>query len=189
MGVPRPDWPCTTPDCDQPRQVFATGSVTTKCRGHERADKRAWSAANRGRKREADNAWVKRNPGRSTERYRTWRAANPGRALGLRRAGRLARAARKAGVLLVVKVDADHCGVCLAPLTGETWPHPMSTTVGHEPPLSVAERDGWLVVAERPEHWSCNQAKGARTDAELRGAPLRAPEPHFSFLDAARAAF
>lgn len=73
------------------------------------------------------------------------------------------------GVLLIVAVDAGHCGVCLAPLTDARYPHPLSTTVGHEPPIAAAARDGWRVVAERPEHWSCNLSKGARTDAELVG--------------------
>ena len=47
------------------------------------------------------------------------------------------------------------------------WPDPMAYTVGHEPPLAAAERDGWRIVAERPEHLVCNQRKNVRTDAEL----------------------
>lgn len=77
----------------------------------------------------------------------------------------LRRKARKAGVRRV-RVQASTCGVCLGPLIPALeWPHPMATTVGHEPPLSRAEIGS--VVIERPEHWSCNVRKGTRTDLEM----------------------
>lgn len=77
------------------------------------------------------------------------------------------RRSAKAGILMVVKVDAAECGVCQRPLTDERSPHPLSTEIGHEPPLKVAKRDGWGVIVERPEHRHCNRRKSDRTDAEL----------------------
>ena len=80
------------------------------------------------------------------------------------------RRAALGGILLIVHVESDVCGVCQEPLTGAAYPDPLSTTIGHEPPLATAKRDGWRVVTERPEHWLCNQRKGARYDIDMRTA-------------------
>jgi hypothetical protein len=46
-------------------------------------------------------------------------------------------------------------------------PDPLFTTIGHEPPLAVAAREGWSVITERPEHLACNLQKGVQDDAML----------------------
>lgn len=51
------------------------------------------------------------------------------------------------------------------PRTPATPSRVRTYSVGHEPPLSVAARDGWLIIAERPEHFLCNMRKGVRDDA------------------------
>jgi hypothetical protein len=96
---------------------------------------------------------------RACEQERAYRARHPEM-----RSDRRRRVA-KAGIALVIRVDADHCGVCLGPLIEERrHPDPLATSVGHEPPLVIAKRDGWLVVVERPEHLRCNLQKGDRPD-------------------------
>lgn len=70
----------------------------------------------------------------------------------------------------VVRVLSTTCAICLAPLTDEVFPHPLATTIGHEPPLVVVRRLSLTRVVERPEHWECNRAKGVKTDAEMRAA-------------------
>jgi hypothetical protein len=80
------------------------------------------------------------------------------------------RRALRAGIVLTVKVTADECGICQKPLTDRPFPDPMSTTIGHEPPVTVAAREGWTVIAERPEHWMCNRRKWAKYDYEMEAA-------------------
>jgi hypothetical protein len=112
------------------------------------------------------------------ERYRRQRSEGKKIASDRRYAtspkGRLVRArdgerrrTTRLGVALVIRLNDDLCGVCLAPLTVEAWPSPLATTIGHEPPLSIVRREGWTVVVERPEHLICNQRKSGRLDAEL----------------------
>lgn len=84
-----------------------------------------------------------------------------------KRRRKLRRRAAQHGIVMVISIHATECGVCQRPLTKKRFPHPMSTTIGHEPPLATASRDGWIVVVERPEHYRCNLAKGIKTDAEL----------------------
>jgi hypothetical protein len=79
------------------------------------------------------------------------------------------RHARKRALVMILRVNPPWCGVCFLPLTDVPYPDPMSTTVGHEPPLSVAAREGWLTVIERPEHKRCNLWKGTLTDRQLAG--------------------
>lgn len=74
------------------------------------------------------------------------------------------RAAIEAGAILVVAIDSDHCGVCQEPLTNRCYPDPLSTSVGHEPPLAYVAANGWRVIATRPEHLRCNLRKGDRPD-------------------------
>lgn len=102
---------------------------------------------------------------RARQQERTYRERHPGI-----RSDRRRRVAM-AGIALVVHVEADHCGVCLGPLAPDLrHPDPLSTSVGHEPPLAVAQRDGWIVVAERPEHLLCNLRKGERVDDQTHAA-------------------
>jgi hypothetical protein len=110
-----------------------------------------------------------------TARHRVWVAAN--RDAARRIVHR--RKATKAGVPFIIRVATDECGVCLRPIDRSlVFPHPMSLSVGHEPPLSVARAEGWSVVCERSEHLSCNVQKGARLDidaafaASFRGVAL-----------------
>lgn len=147
-----------------------------------REHQRAWKARHLEQIREQRRAYYLRNKEQSRERARAYKQADPEkvreqqrmssrkwrrthREIARRRENR--RETRKAGVLLVVEVQADHCGVCQRPLTSLPYPDPMSTTVGHEPPLAVACRDGWLIVATRPEHWGCNMRKSDRMDVDL----------------------
>lgn len=76
------------------------------------------------------------------------------------------RYVRLSGIAFILKVETDYCGVCLGPLVEDSYPHPMSTSIGHEPPLLVAAREGWVTVIERPEHLLCNLRKGTLTDAD-----------------------
>lgn len=100
----------------------------------------------------------------SRERTAAWYSAHPDRM----REYVHRRRVRKRGVVLVIRIASDICGVCLDPLYPDLrHGHPLATTVGHEPPLSVASRDGWLVVTERPEHAACNKRKKVRLDCEL----------------------
>jgi hypothetical protein len=123
-----------------------------------------WRAANPERSAEIKKRWVEAHPEKRRQASREWAARNPDATnRGIHR-----RRGRKANVLLFVRVDSNDCGVCLQAIDPTArWPDPMSRTVGHEPPLAAAERDGWRVVAERPEHLRCNQRKQSKTDAEL----------------------
>ena len=94
---------------------------------------------------------------------RRWMEANPAKV----REQRARRKALKNGVLLRVQVASEVCGVCQQALTTESYPDPLSTTLGHEPPLARAAQDGWLVIAERPEHLRCNLRKHAKLDCEM----------------------
>lgn len=128
-----------------------------------RAASKRWHQQHREATRRHQRDYAARNRTATKARDAAYHAAHPEQALAIRHRRRV----RRARVLLVVRVEASACGVCLQPLTAERYPHPMATTIGHEPPLSVAEREGWTVVAERPEHHRCNKSKGAHTDAEL----------------------
>jgi hypothetical protein len=99
---------------------------------------------------------------------RAWRLANPAKHVASQVASQRRRMVYKAGVVLTIKVKSDVCGVCQGPLspTADRW-DPLFTTVGHEPPITIAARDGWQVITERPEHWRCNFLKGTRLDTEL----------------------
>lgn len=150
--------------------------------------RKAWRAAHPETVRESNRRAAKKyaaaNPEKERARRERFRAENPDYWRERRDKGReyerayrerhpemrswRSRKVAKAGIILVVKVDATECGVCQESLQPErTHPDPLATTVGHEPPLTVAARDGWTVVAERPEHLGCNLRKGVRTDAEL----------------------
>ena len=89
-----------------------------------------------------------------------WAKDNPAKRAGYE----AKRRAAKAGVLLTVKVESDVCGVCQRPLDGDV-------SIGHEPPLAVARREGWSIVCERPEHLGCNVSKRDRLDTELARWP------------------
>lgn len=113
--------------------------------------------------------WYETHAALTKERARAWAEANPEK---VRRTRDRRRGATSD--VLVVEVQSDTCGVCMGPLTGARFPERLSTSVGHEPPLAVALRDGWRIVTARPEHLVCNQRKSDRTDAEL--ASLRFAE-------------
>lgn len=99
----------------------------------------------------------------ANERNRRWKKLHPKeRVAEVNR-----RRAFKKGVLLTVHVESEVCGVCEEPLTDRQWPDPLATTVGHEPPLAVVAREGWLIVTERPEHFVCNMWKKDRLDMEM----------------------
>lgn len=176
--------PCAVHGCTEPRAIAASGFVYSRCREHWRQSTIDWRTAHpertlelgrRGRRRAVEKnpqhvaalgrAWRIANTERVKNAFDAWTAANPDRYADLLRKRNLRRKARKAGVV-AVRVQSDVCGVCSGPLiAGLQWPHPLSTTVGHEPPLSRAPRGS--TVIERPEHWSCNMHKGTRTDEEM----------------------
>lgn len=143
-----------------------------RARGHRYGQRHAaerdvrvakWVEANPERSRAIKRRWLEKNPGLRKEVVRRSRVK-----AGSRYPEQVRRRARKAGILLTVKVESDCCGVCSESLSvGLVYPDPQATTVGHEPPLAVATRDGWTVVVERPEHAVCNWRKGIRTDAEM----------------------
>ena len=128
-----------------------------------REQSRRFNEAHREERRAALRAYEAANKERVRARRAAWFAAHP----GARHAWRDRRRAAEAGIALVVKVASDECGVCLQPLTSEPYPHPMSTTIGHEPPISRAAKEGWLIVTQRPEHWACNSRKAAKLDCEV----------------------
>lgn len=150
--------------------------------------RRAWRAAHpdavRAIQRRAVRKYAAANPEKERERRARFRAENPDYWRDRRDKGReyerayrerhpdvrswRRRKVARAGILLVVKVEATECGICLRPLEPDrSHPDPLATTIGHEPPLAVAAREGWTVAVERPEHLGCNLWKGARPDAEL----------------------
>lgn len=101
-------------------------------------------------------------PKTSTERSRAFRARHPGRANEHWARFRT----RKAG-LIPVYIEADFCLVCGFPLVSDLrYPHPLSTSVGHEPPISRAR----YFISQRPEHLVCNAMKGTWLDGELSPA-------------------
>jgi hypothetical protein len=124
-----------------------------------------WRMSNMERLRANALEWARSHSVERKQNMQRWRKNNPHK----RREENARRKERQAGILLTVKVESDICGVCLEPLTEFKHPHPLSTSLGHEPPLSVAKRDGWLIITERPEHFRCNVIKGARTDVEMIG--------------------
>jgi hypothetical protein len=135
------------------------------------ARNRAWARANKATVNASNRRSKERDPERVTRVRKAWEERNRAAYNAKQNEGLQRRKARKAGILLVVRVQADYCGVCLGPLVQQAaWPDNRATTVGHEPPLAVAAREGWRVVAERPEHFVCNRRKWARTDAEMVAA-------------------
>lgn len=170
---------CTDEGCDLPR----VGGRIAKCVEHLRTQRRRDYLAHQETRRAAARARSalrhRANPQGSADRMRRWRRANPQRAREanarwaashpdyIREKCRLRRVARSS-VPFVLTLDLDGCAICGGPLRPEfRAPHPLSSSVGHEPPLAVARRDGWLTVIERPEHLGCNQRKGSRVDADL----------------------
>lgn len=140
----RREWQAANPE----KVVAAQARYRAAHPERRRAATAKWRAANRESYETAQTLWREANGDRLRENVRT-------------------RRVRRAAISLVVVAELDHCGVCLGPLTAEVWPHPLSTTVGHEPPLARAAADGWRIVVERPEHWSCNQRKWAKLDCEM----------------------
>jgi hypothetical protein len=155
--------------------------------GHDNEWRREWRAANPEKVQEINRKAAKKyyaaNRSQENERSRQWRADHPDYFKDRRDKGRdyerryreanpnrrpwQKRRMAKAGIILVVKVDSADCGVCFTPLIDVPYPDPQATTVGHEPPLSVAIREGWRIIVERPEHLRCNLQKGSRMDYEL----------------------
>lgn len=156
--------------------------------------RKAWRAANpdkfREIQRKASKKYAAANPDKGRARRAKFRAENPTYFADRReiarkqekayrdrrriarpefRAWRKRRVA-KAGVVLTIQIVSLDCGVCFHQLRPDlSHPHPLSTSVGHEPPLSVVAREGWTVIVERPEHLQCNLSKGERQDCELVG--------------------
>lgn len=147
--------------------------------------RRAWRAANADKVREinrkAGRKYAAANPDKERARREKFRAENPDYWMARRDKGReyerryrsahpdvrswRRRKIAKAGVVFVIAIESEVCGVCGDPLNLEArHPDPLATSVGHEPPLAVAQREGWTVVAERPEHLRCNLRKGDRPD-------------------------
>ena len=160
---------CVEPGCDEPRLIYPS-KMYTKCRKHRNIENSLATRQAEKKHPERKQAQRRKNNAKGVQEHGSRLKLYPETYLR----ARLGRQAAQAGILLRVQVEADYCGVCLQALTAEIWPHPLSTTVGHEPPLSVAKRDGWKVVTERPEHWMCNEWKRARTDAECTGRAWQA---------------
>jgi hypothetical protein len=145
-----------------------------------------WRIKNREKARIASSAWKKRNRDKVLVKNREWLAAHPDRIQDYRAREMKDRDTRRAASdrrrlrlkdmtvgVFTIHVASPDCGVCLNPLTEERWPHPMATSFGHEPPVVAIARDGWRVMAVRPEHLICNQRKSGRTDAEMIAAIVR----------------
>lgn len=153
------------------RQRRADGLV------HDQEWRKAWREANpetvRETNRKASRKYAESNPDKEAARRARFKAENPTYWSDRRDEGREYEnkwRTGKAGVILRIRAFADECGVCSEALHPDLrHPDPLSTTIGHEPPLSVAAREGWLVVTERYEHLRCNLRKGTRMDCEMRG--------------------
>lgn len=135
------------------KPVTLTAARREKNKVNARRYMRQKRSTEEGRKylNEAHTAWTRKNPGKIKLKTNERRAT-------------------RAGVLMIVRVESDVCGVCYEPLTNAPFPDPMSTTTGHEPPLSVVRKDGWRIVCERPEHWKCNSTKADRMDTDVHQA-------------------
>jgi len=143
--------------------------------GRAEATSRAWASANVDRKSETNRIWRKDHPdhnliwrtanqGRFAETTRAWRKAHP----ELRAEYNRARRVRRTGIETVIRMDSTSCALCHMALNPKAvFPDPMSTTIGHEPPLSRLEEMGATMVIERPEHLKCNLIKGSKLDSEL----------------------
>jgi len=110
--------------------------------------------------------WSIANPERAAAASRAWRTANPEKTA----AAVHKRRERKVGAKITIHQISDICCVptCGKPLLPNLkFPDPMSTTIGHEPPLSRLGELGVTTVTERPEHWICNQHKHNKLDSEL----------------------
>lgn len=158
--------------CNRPRAVSASGRVASYCREHLRQDHVEYRRNHLEQRRANSARWARNNPERSRAYAAKYRRLHPEVVL----ADEHRRRVRKAGLLMVVRVESDVCGICQRPLVDRPYPDPMSTSVGHEPPLAYCAQNGWLVTAERPEHLICNQRKRTRLDIEIRDAQLNGKE-------------
>jgi len=150
--------------CDGERAISSTGREYVYCRLCLRKIMSEWRITHREELAAATRRAYQRDRETYCRKARERRKTIKGYEVAKR--GQHRHRARKRGVLIVREISSA-CGVCGRSLLCELrWPHPMATTVGHEPPLSRATPGS--VVVERPEHWSCNSRKGTRTDAELR---------------------
>lgn len=167
--------------------------------------RKAWRAANPDKvtamNRRASRKYAAAHPEEERERRKRFREANPDYGRARREIAReqerayrqrnphmrpwRRRRLAKAGILLVINVSSTECGVCFEPLTDLPYPDPMATSIGHEPPLIIAQREGWTTVVERPEHLICNLRKGERTDCD-HAATARPALAHSIKLVAAR---
>lgn len=162
--------------------------------GHDYEWRKVWRAANpekvQAMNRKANRKYARLNPDKEAARRERFRLENPDYWRERRDKGREyerlyrerhpdrrswhQRRLAKRGIQFVVFVESDACGVCHKPLYPDAiYPDPKATTVGHEPPLSVAVRDGWRIIAERPEHARCNLWKQDRLDCQL---PAQLPD-------------
>lgn len=71
-----------------------------------------------------------------------------------------------------IKATATHCAKCGGILHPELkWPHPMSTSIGHQTPLAHGG-DPLDLNNLAAEHLTCNVAEGARmTNRQRQGVP------------------
>lgn len=159
------NWRLAHPQENQEMQRRSYLAHAAERRSKSRERTRLWRALNPERARAATEEW-RRSHGPNPEYWRRWYAKHPNVELERTRA----RRRRRAGILLAVRVSSDLCGICQEPLTARRFPDPLSTTIGHEPPLAVAAREGWRVITERPEHWACNRRKSDHLDMEMEAA-------------------
>lgn len=144
-----PDKACCWPKCRLPR------TSASYCRKHYNEYHRRWRA---------------RNQVKTSGYFRNW--LDKEGSLVSRRRGYSLRREQKALVRAVV-VESSKCALCKQTIDFTLRaPHPMSATLGHEPPLSRCKALGVAVVKVRPEHLTCNQWKWNRLDSELVGKEL-----------------
>jgi hypothetical protein len=182
-------------EANRERHLAQHAAAMRRYRAEGRIDDREWRAAWRAAHPDAVKAMSQRKAAKHYATHReaelersakyfaehpTYRQERRERAREQERAYRLRhpevrsdrrRRLSRAGILLTITVANEQCGVCLGPLFPELrHPDPLSTSVGHEPPLILAQRQGWTAVVERPEHLRCNLAKGERPDGEHHAA-------------------
>jgi hypothetical protein len=143
-------------------RVGVIGKSYCRACANERGRRLYWEDPSKSNTNRKKNYW--KDPQSHRDKTRQWAKENPEK----RREQNHRRRERHAGIRLVFPLTGSNCYVCHQPLHPElSYPHPMSTSIGHEPPLAKLKKLGqdWCYV--RPEHLTCNVQKQARTDSEF----------------------
>lgn len=155
------------PYADPERYREYQAAYRTTHRAESRAQSASYRVLHRDEIRTQRAGHYVANRERERARIADWQARNPER---IRAYSTQHNRRRRIDDLSVIVLQdwSNACGVCGGELVPSArFPSPLSTSIGHEPPIAYARREDSSIITERYEHWGCNRRKGVLPDWEM----------------------